>query len=139
MMRVLTLALLLACGQALAVQKQEFDGYTVHYNAKNSSELNPEVARRHRISRDPKLAMVMVTVQDSTGAAVSASMSGQARNLLGQVQLLEMREIREGLSIYYLGLFSISNRETQAFDFSIQPAGAAQGFKLGFSQQFFVD
>lgn len=139
MMRVVTLALLLASGQALAVQKQEFDGYTVHYNAQNSSELSPEVARRHGISRNPKLAMVMVTVQDSTGTAVAATVTGQARNLLAQTQPLEMREIREGASVYYLGLFTISNRETQAFNLDIHPMGAAQGFRLVFSQQFFVD
>jgi hypothetical protein len=135
----LLLALLWVNSAALAVQKQEFDGYTVHYNAQNSSELSPEVGRRHGISRNPKLAMVMVTVQDSSGAAISASITGQARNLLGQAQLLEMREIREGASVYYLGLFTISNHETQAFNFDIHPKGAEQGFKLVFSQQFFVD
>ncbi len=139
MMRVLLFVLMLTNTAAFAVQKQTFGDYTVHYNAQNSSELNPEVAKRHRISRDPRVAMVMVTVQDKEGAPVAASVSGQARNLLGQVQPLEMREIREGLSIYYLGLFSISNRDTQAFNFEIQPKASPHSFRLEFSQQFFVD
>lgn len=136
---VLLLVLLWMNGAAHAVQMQTFDGYTVHYNAQNSRELSPEVAKRHSISRNGSVAMVMLTVQDSTGTAVAATITGQARNLLGQAQPLEMREIREGASVYYLGLFTISNRETQAFNFAIHPKGATQGFKLVFSQQFFVD
>lgn len=139
MTRLLLAALILAGSPALAEQKQDFGDFVVHYSAQNTVELDPEVARKSGISRSPQLAMVMVTVQEKTGEAVAAGVSGLARNLLGQVQPLEMREIREGASIYYLGLFTISNMETQTFDFAIEPKGVSQPFKLRFSQQFFVD
>jgi hypothetical protein len=136
-----TLAVLLTLwvATAAAEQKQDFGSYVAHYSAQNTTALSPEIARRHGIARDPRLAMVMVTVQDRAGAAVAASVTGEARNLLGQTQPLEMREVREDVTVYYLGLFSISNMETQTFDLAIRPAGAEQSYRLRFSQQFFVD
>ncbi|HXG27978.1 MAG TPA: DUF4426 domain-containing protein [Nevskiales bacterium] len=133
--------MMLALGAApvQAEQKQDFGDYRVHYSAQNSTDLNLEVARRYGIVRDPRLALVMLTVQQAGGEPVAATVRGEARNLLGQKQPLEMREVREGKSIYYLGLFAISHRETQAFDFEIHPAGSTAVFRLRFSQQFFVD
>lgn len=131
--------LMLWAAPALTEQKQDFGDYVAHYSAQNTTSLNPVVARRHGITRSPRLAMVMVTVQDKTGAAVAAAITGEARNLLGQSQPLQMREIREGESVYYLGLFSISNMDTQTFDLAIQPDDADQTHRLRFSQQFFTD
>lgn len=133
------LALALISCLAQAEQKQDFGEFVVHYSAQNSTELDPALAQHYGLKRDPRLAMVMVTVQEPTGRAVAATVTGQARNLLGQAQVLEMREVREPGSIYYLGLFSISNLDTQNFSFVIQPAGSARRLELRFSQQFFVD
>jgi hypothetical protein len=138
-MRNLLLVLGLLAMPVLAEQKQDFGEYLAHYSAQNTAELSPEVARRHGIARDSRLAMVMLTVQNKAGAAVAATVSGQARNLLGQSQPLEMREIREDGTVYYLGLFGISNMETQTFEFDLRPQGSGQAFHLRFSQQFFVD
>ncbi len=139
MTRNLLLALLLISCPAAAEQKQESGEHVLHYSAQNTSELSPEIARQYGINRNPQVAMVMITVQKKSNEPVAAVITGRARNLLGQVQPLEMREIREGRSIYYLGLFKISNRDTQNFDFDIRPAGAAQTLKLRFGQQFFVN
>ncbi len=136
---LLVIALALPAAPAFAEQKQDFGDYQVHYSAQNSTDLSPDVAGRHGITRNPRLALVMLTVQRAGGAPVAAAVRGEARNLLGQKQLLEMREVREDKSIYYLGLFAISHRETQAFDFEIRPAGATAAYRLRFSQQFFVD
>lgn len=139
MSRSLLLALLAICTPALAEQKQVLGEHVVHYSAQNASELSPEVARRHGISRQPGLALVMLTVQKQTGEAVSARIRGQTRNLLGQTQILDLRELREGASVYYLGLFSISNRDTQTFEFEIAPENGTVLYPLRFSQQFFRD
>jgi hypothetical protein len=139
MIRRLLLGLMLACGAASAEQKQESGEYVVHYSAQNTTELSPEIAARYGVSRNPQLAMVMITAQKKTGEPITAAVNGQTRNLLGQTQLLEMREIREATSIYYLGLFTISNRETLTFNFDIRPKGSPQLLELRFSQQFFVD
>jgi hypothetical protein len=139
MIRVLLLACVIASGAAWAEQKQDFGDYVVHYNAQNTSDLSPEVARQYSLSRNARLAMVMVTVQQKSGQAVAASVSGTARNLLGQSQPLELREVREGPSIYYLGLFTISNLETQTFEIDIRPEKLKTPFRLRFSQQFFVN
>jgi hypothetical protein len=136
---LLALALALACSPLAAEQKQDFGDYQVHYSAQNSTDLSQDVARRHGIARDPRLALVMLTVQRAGGEPVAAAVSGEARNLLGQKQPLEMREVREDKSIYYLGLFAISHLETQSFDFTLRPEGSAQSYRLRFSQQFFVD
>jgi hypothetical protein len=135
----LLLMVCLVAMPVLAEQKQVVGDYVAHYNAQSTTELNPEVARRHGINRNPRLAMIMVTVQNKDGEAVAAAISGQARNLLGQSQPLDMREIREDTSIYYIGLFSISHRDTQVFELDIRPAASAAAFPLRFSQQFFVD
>lgn len=139
MIRSLLFALLLISSVVCAEQKQESGEHVVHYSAQNTVDLSPEVAKQYGISRDSRVAMVMITAQKKSGEAVAAAISGRVRNLLGQVQPLEMREIREGRSIYYLGLFEISNRDTQNFDFDIRPEGGTQALKLRFSQQFFVN
>lgn len=135
----LGLVLSLAGTSAQSEQKLESGEHVVHYNAQNTADLSQEIAGQYGISRNPGLAMVMITVQKKTGEPVTAVVSGQARNLLGQTQVLEMREIREDRSVYYLGLFTISNRETQTFNLDIQPKGSLQPFELRFSQQFFVN
>ncbi len=139
MIRNFLLALLIIGSPAAAEQKQEFGEHVVHYSAQNTVDLSAEIARQYGISRNPQRAMVMVTVQKKSGEPVAAAVSGRVRNLLGQVQPLDMREIREGRSVYYLGLFTISNRDTQNFDFDIRLAGGTQALKLRFGQQFFVN
>lgn len=139
MIRSLLLLCCMTSSAAVAEQRQVFGDFVVHYSAQSSSELSPEVAKQYSLSRSPRLALVMITVQKKTGDAVRAAVTGQARNLLGQTQALELREIEEGASIYYLGLLSISNRETQAFALSIRPEGSPHSYELRFNQQFFVD
>lgn len=58
--------------------------------------------------------------------AVTASVSGGKRNLLGQVSDIDFREIREENAIYYIGEFDYSNAEIVRFTIIVQPEMTAQ-------------
>ena len=60
-------------------------------------------------------------------------------NLLGQTRDLQLREIREGDAIYYIGEFPIVDRETIRFSLQVTPDGRETPVSAELSQQFFID
>jgi hypothetical protein len=58
-----SLLVLLAMAQpAIAQQSQSFDGYTIHYNAINTSQLTPQIAQAYGIQRSSSRALLNITV-----------------------------------------------------------------------------
>ena len=70
-------ALLLA-NPAGAQQAVEFDDYTVHYNALNTSELTPQIAQAYSIQRSSSRALLNITVLDSDQNPVTAGVTANA-------------------------------------------------------------
>jgi hypothetical protein len=122
---------------------QEFGDYVVHFNAQATSMLPPEVARAYGIQRSSNRAMINVTVirkvPGSTGQPTQAVVSVDASNLTGQLKEVDVREVREGEAIYYIGELSVANRETLIFNISVRPEGATESFRVRFQQQFYTD
>lgn len=143
----LTLALLgslLFAGMALAQQSQDFGNYVVHYNALNTNLIPPQVAQGYAIKRSPNRALLNVTVlkkvMDTPGTPVSASVSGRATNLTGQLRELEMREIRDSEgAIYYVADFPVHNLETYRFEVNVAIAGEGEPLVVRFTQQFYTE
>ncbi|EKE75703.1 DUF4426 domain-containing protein [Gallaecimonas xiamenensis] len=125
---------------ALAEQMMKFGHYEVHYQALPTTFLTPQIASTYQIERSRFRGLVNIAVLDSAQGklAVPASLSGQARNLLGNVIDLTFREVREGNAIYYIATLPYSNEEMFRFNVDITPQGG-QPFTLKFEHKFYVD
>ena len=127
-----------------AQQAMEFDDYTVHYNAFNSSLLTPDVAKTYGIRRSDSRAVINISVlKNSSGQAPSAAravVTASGRNLTGQTRTVEMREITEADdAIYYIGELSVRNMESFEFTVNITPEGKSRPYELKFRQQFYTE
>ena len=137
------LAALCLCSAAVVAHaeiSQKFGPLEIHYNAITTDELQPEVARAYKIERSKARGLLTVSVlkQNKMGAAspVPAKISVYATTLSQQLANIEMREIREGTAIYYLGEFRVAPPDTLKFTATVEVAGEPKR-EMVFNQQFF--
>lgn len=121
---------------ALAERKYSFDDVDVHYSAFNSSFLQPEIAAAAGLTRSGRQGVLNIAVLKA-GKPVVATVSGQVRNLAGQIANLTFRQVREGEAVYYLAQFPIAN-ETLSFSVNVQTAGGPRN-SFTFNQEFFPE
>ena len=128
---------------AAAENSTRADGYTIHHNALPTATLTPEIAKSYNIVRSRYRGLLNVSVikdqPGTTGTPVSARIEASAVNLAGQLRNLNLREIREGDAIYYLGEFPVSDGEVLRFSLLVTPAGESRPIQAKLSQQFFID
>src|SRR5690606_38227863 len=79
---------------AAAERKYSFDDVDVHYSAFNSSFLQPEIAAAAGLTRSGRQGVLNIAVLKA-GKPVVATVSGQVRNLAGQIANLTFRQVRE--------------------------------------------
>ena len=120
----------------------EFGDYVVHINAMTTAGLTPEIARNYDIQRSENSGLINLVVLQETadiGASqpVKARVKVSAANLTGQLKTLELREIVDGPSIYYIGVVSIDDRETINFDFDVVPDGSNENLTIRFTHKFY--
>ena len=144
LLQTLTLFTFMLSVSAIAQQSQNFEDYTVHYNALNSSLIYPEVAKVYGIQRSDSRVLINITVlknvENQLPTAVNATVTASGRNLTGQTREIDMREINEGDdAIYYIGEMSVRNMETFSFSVMITPEGQSKPFNLKFRQQFYTE
>ncbi|HCH69830.1 MAG TPA: DUF4426 domain-containing protein [Colwellia sp.] len=112
----------------------------VHYMAIGSTFFTPEIAKVYGITRSRYNGLINISVLDNTkpgNPAKTVSISGKAKNNLGQFKTIEFSEVTEGDAIYYLAQIKYSNEETIHFTLSINDGKEQQTLK--FSQKFYVD
>ena len=144
LVKILTLLTALSSLTAGAQQSHQFNDYTVHYNALNSSLISPGVAKTYNIRRSDSRALVNIAVlkniENQLPMAVKALVTVSARNLTGQNRQVKMREIIEGGdAIYYIGELSVRNMETFRFTVMVTPVGQGKAYELSFNQQFYTE
>ena len=144
LVKILTLLTALSSLTAGAQQSHQFNDYTVHYNALNSSLISPGVAKTYNIRRSDSRALVNIAVlkdiENQLPVAVKALVTVSARNLTGQNRHVKMREIIEGGdAIYYIGELSVRNMETFRFTVMVTPVGQGKAYELKFNQQFYTE
>lgn len=122
---------------AAAERKQSFGDLDVHYSAFNSGFLQPEVAAAVGLSRSKKQGVVNIALLKA-GQPATAMVSGEMRNLLGQIHTLRFKQVTEGEAIYYLAQFPIEQQETLRFSLRVQAAGGT-AHSFDFNQEFFPD
>jgi len=121
----------------------EFGEYVIHVNAMTTAELTPEVAQSYGIARSKNQGLVNLVVlakSADTGVdvPVASIVTVSASNLTGQLKTIEMREVVDTPSIYYIGEVAVDDRETINFDFDVQPSGSSQLLLIRYSQQFYT-
>ena len=119
---------------------QKLDNLNVHYMAIGATFLTPEVAKAYNITRSRYNGLINISVLDNTMEGTPArhvSITGKARNDLGQIKTLEFEEVTEGDAIYYLAQVKYSDEETFYFDININDGSGSK--LLVFKQKFYVD
>lgn len=136
---------LLACLSPLAQAEQSVaDGrYEIHYNAFNSSFLQPDVAQRYGLTRSKYRALLNVSVlklaEDGSKTPTRAQISGQASNLLQQVQPLSFQQIEESNALYYISEFRFTEEDKLKIRLQVQPDPDLPAYDIEFEQTFYAN
>lgn len=121
----------------------DFGDYVVHVNALTTSQLTPEIAAAYDIVRSDKSAMLNVVAMEKQASGsdmpVEATVSVAAANLTGQLKSMDMREVRDGENIYYIGEVAIANQETLMFEIDVRPLGSDADLLFSYNRKFYVD
>lgn len=136
----LTLALF-----ALSAHAEQFvdaGDYRVHYAALNTTALAPQVARQFGVERTRNEVLLVLNAQqriDGRYQPVAATASGTATTLLGHVQKLALRPVREAEVHYIIASFQVLDGEFVTLAVNVLPAGANAPLVVRFKQQFYRD
>lgn len=126
---------------AQAEQAQKFDDVEIHYNALSTIDLTPEIARNYKLTRSKSRGLLTISVlkKNSMGASypVPAEVKVNAITVYNQLVSVDMREIKEGSAIYYLGEYGIVLPETLKFNISVKPEGSAKPHSFEYQQSFY--
>lgn len=113
--------------------------YTIHHNALPTLQLSPAIAVRSGVTRSANRALLNVSVRRGPRAAesvaVPARIEAAATNPAGQRQSLNLREVREGDAIYYLGEARIDERDELVFEMVVTPEGGTP-INVRYRQEF---
>ena len=88
--------------------------------------LETDVATQYNVTRAKNRALINVAVLNSENSAVTATISGDSSNLLGQKQELNFRKVQEGDAIYYLAELLHSDEDVQRLKIQVQLANSRQ-------------
>jgi hypothetical protein len=121
----------------------DFGNYVIHINAMTTAELTPEVAQSYGITRSENQGLVNLVILEKSAELegeqpTTGEVSVSAANLTGQLKNVEIQEIIDGASIYYIFQVSVDDRETINFDFDVRPSGGNKSLLIRFSHQFYT-
>ncbi|MCF6319570.1 MAG: DUF4426 domain-containing protein [Proteobacteria bacterium] len=140
---LLIATLIISPSLAKAEQKTTQGDYEVHYSTFPSLSLSKEIANNYQIKRSKSRIIISLTVLNTASephTPTKANIKIVAKNLFGQIKPIKLRKIVEqDKAIYYLGYFSISNKENVNFTINIVPQGERKNINLKFSREFFND
>ncbi|MFT7261228.1 MAG: hypothetical protein ACI9MS_003102 [Glaciecola sp.] len=137
---ILTLLLtaLLMHAKVSAEEKTQLGNWEVHHIVLATTFLTPEIAKANSIVRSKYNSFVNISVLDSNDKkAQNVSITGTARNLLGNSKKLSFKKVSDGDAIYYLAVFSHAHKENFRFDINIQQGNETQTLEL--QQEMYVD
>ncbi len=136
---------LLLCFPAAAdrgERKQVFGDYEVHYIGLTTSFLDAETAAAYDIPRSRKMGFLSISVLKKGAelpVPVKAEITGTRKNLIGQINNIELREITEQDAIYYISNFRFDEEEVYRIALKVTPEGQTRTFDVNFSQQFYEE
>jgi len=127
----------------LDASSKDFGDYVVHFNALTTDQLTPEVAKQYGIVRSPNRVMLNVSIvrkeEGTIGQSVPGSVSAAATNLTGQLKNLQIREVKSGGAVYYIGDVAVADQETLVFNIDVTPMNETSRFSVRFTRNFLAD
>jgi hypothetical protein len=111
---------------------------TVRANVLSTASLSEAVAKQYGIERDENRVMLLVSVRqgpEHQETAVPATIDARVSDLRGQRQSLDMRELRTGDYVDYVGTADVSPPDTLRFDVEVVREGGARS-TMTFSRDF---
>ena len=128
----------LALVPAQAEQMKQLGVWDVHYIALPTTLLDPTIASQYKIERSKYNGLVNISVLNSKDqAAQQVQISGEAKNLLGQIKSLTFVEVKEGAAVYYIAQYGYQTE--QMVSFTIQISQGSQSQQLKFNHTFYPD
>jgi hypothetical protein len=122
---------------------KDFGEYVLYFNALNTDQLSPDIAREYGIVRSKSRALLNVSIHrklaNGQTEAVTGAVSASAINLNGQLKTMTLREIREDTAIYYIGELGITDGEVLIYTIDATPSNDPSRFTVRFKKQFFVE
>ncbi|CAM4305462.1 DUF4426 domain-containing protein [Vibrio neonatus] len=112
----------------------------LHYSAFNSTFIAPKIARELKLKRNPYVALINISALDlySVGKKpTQVTLTGTAKNLIGNTRTLTFKEITQGDAIYYLAELPITENETFRFEIKADAGTKGSGI-LRFNQTFHI-
>ncbi|MDB4021785.1 DUF4426 domain-containing protein [Litorivicinus sp.] len=128
--------------QATEIVREQ--GFEIQVQPFPSTFLTPEIAKIYGLERSRRQSLLNVVVlqvhtDGSARGAVSASVKGFVKNLIGQTQELSFQEIDEGEgAIYYLAPIRVSNEETIQVSLKVTLEGSPE-IDVNFRHKVYVD
>jgi len=101
---------------------------TIRASAIPTATLGEQVARQYGISRADNTVMLLIGVRQGSDAqetALPARITATATDLRGRQHPIEMRELRSGDLLDYIGIVEVSPPDTVRFDVTIVREGGA--------------
>jgi Domain of unknown function (DUF4426) len=122
---------------------KDFGEYVLYFNALNTDQLSPDIAREYGIVRSKSRAMLNVSIHrkldNGQTEAVRGAVSASAINLNGQLKTMTLREVPEDTAIYYIGELAITDGEVLIYTIDATPSNEPSRFTVRFKKQFFVE
>ncbi|MFC3550997.1 DUF4426 domain-containing protein [Lysobacter cavernae] len=112
---------------------------SIRASVMQTSTLSPAIARQYDIARADTTVMLLVAVRQGPEAqevSLPARITATATDLRGRRHAIELRELRSGGLLDYVGTVAISPPETLRFDLAIVRDGGAAS-TMQFSREFF--
>jgi hypothetical protein len=122
---------------------KEFGDYVVYFNALTTDQLDADIAAEYNIVRSNSRVLLNIVMEHRPDIGIPSVVPGvvraSARNLTGQLRNLNVREVREGDSIYYIAETSIVDSESLVFAIEATPESTTTPLVVQFQKQFFID
>ena len=119
---------------------KNFDNYSVHYALFNSTFVQPDIAAIHKLKRSKYENLINISVyKKGEPGTIPAKIEGTSRNLIQQLKVLDIIEIKEENAIYYLAPVRISGKELMHFEFNVTPQNSNKTLDVKFSKTVYSD
>ncbi len=131
--------LFISATQVQADNSKEYAEHIVYVNAFPTDSLPSEMTKQYGLKRSKNYALVNVSVMEKgtgTPVGVKSKVTGVLKNLMGQSQKLEFREIQEGQAVYYIAQVGVQSREVVNFLIEIKPESNQETYEIKFSKKF---
>ncbi len=132
--------LLLMTAPLVQANVEPWGDRNILYIAFNSTFVPPSVAKLYDIERSRYRALLNISLmkKGTQIEALPATVSGVARNLLGNRVELQFKEVREENAIYYIAPLTFSNEEMFRFDITVTDSDG-RSKQVKFEQKFYAD